>query len=79
MKQLMRPGVTAAGRDEALAPLCGVRQTGCMPAESGLKDARALLKRVYGYDAFRGLQEAVIADVLAGRDGLAVLPTGGGK
>lgn len=50
-----------------------------MPAESGLKGARALLKRVYGYDAFRGLQEAVIADVLAGRDGLAVLPTGGGK
>ena len=50
-----------------------------MRAESGLKGARALLKRVYGYDAFRGLQEAVIADVLAGRDGLAVLPTGGGK
>lgn len=50
-----------------------------MPAESGLKGARALLKRVYGYDAFRGLQEVVIADVLAGRDGLAVLPTGGGK
>ena len=50
-----------------------------MPAAPALKDARALLKRVYGYDAFRGLQENVIADVLAGRDGLAVLPTGGGK
>ena len=50
-----------------------------MPPAPHLKDARALLKRVYGYDAFRGLQEAVIADVLAGRDGLAVLPTGGGK
>lgn len=44
-----------------------------------LDDARALLKRVYGYDAFRGLQETVIADALAGRDALAVLPTGGGK
>ncbi|MFN7055609.1 DNA helicase RecQ [Hyphomonas sp.] len=44
-----------------------------------LADARALLKRVYGYDAFRGLQEDVIADALAGRDALAVLPTGGGK
>ncbi len=44
-----------------------------------LDDARALLTRVYGYDAFRGLQEDVIGDVLAGRDGLAVLPTGGGK
>ncbi|MCZ4296712.1 DNA helicase RecQ [Henriciella marina] len=39
----------------------------------------SLLKRVYGYDAFRGLQADVIADVMAGRDTLAVLPTGGGK
>ena len=39
----------------------------------------SLLKRVYGYDAFRGLQVDVIADVMAGRDTLAVLPTGGGK
>ncbi|RIJ17486.1 DNA helicase RecQ [Henriciella mobilis] len=38
-----------------------------------------LLKRVYGYEAFRGLQADVIADAMAGRDVLAVLPTGGGK
>ncbi|MEO1189863.1 MAG: DEAD/DEAH box helicase, partial [Pseudomonadota bacterium] len=44
-----------------------------------LEDARALLQRVYGYEAFRGLQADVIGDILAGRDGLAVLPTGGGK
>ena len=44
-----------------------------------LTDALALLKRVYGYDAFRGLQADVISDVLQGRDVLAVLPTGGGK
>lgn len=50
-----------------------------MAPPATLADARALLKRVYGYDAFRGLQEDVIADTLAGRDGLAVLPTGGGK
>ena len=50
-----------------------------MSPPATLTDARALLKRVYGYDAFRGLQEDVIADTLAGRDGLAVLPTGGGK
>ena len=41
--------------------------------------ARDLLKRVFGYDTFRGLQENVIADALAGKDVLAVLPTGGGK
>ncbi|HRW17206.1 RecQ family ATP-dependent DNA helicase, partial [Amaricoccus sp.] len=50
-----------------------------MPSTPTLDDARALLKRVYGYEAFRGLQEDVIADALAGRDALAVLPTGGGK
>ncbi|MEP1143135.1 MAG: DNA helicase RecQ [Henriciella sp.] len=44
-----------------------------------LDAARALLKRVYGYEEFRGLQANVIEDVLEGRDGLAVLPTGGGK
>ena len=49
------------------------------PDDLTLESARALLQRVYGYDDFRGLQADVIADVLSGRDGLAVLPTGGGK
>jgi ATP-dependent DNA helicase RecQ len=51
------------------------------PADSrlSLADARDVLARVYGYDAFRGLQEQVIAEALAGRDVVAVLPTGGGK
>lgn len=44
-----------------------------------LQNARDLLQRVYGYDDFRGLQADVIADVMAGKDALAVLPTGGGK
>ncbi|MEM1150117.1 MAG: DEAD/DEAH box helicase, partial [Pseudomonadota bacterium] len=48
-------------------------------ANPTLSDAIDLLNRVYGYDAFRGLQEAVIGDVLAGRDVMAILPTGGGK
>lgn len=44
-----------------------------------LSHARELLSRIYGYSAFRGLQENVIGDALAGRDVLAILPTGGGK
>jgi ATP-dependent DNA helicase RecQ len=47
--------------------------------DQSLEAAQELLRRVYGYDAFRGLQADVIADVLGGRDALAVLPTGGGK
>ncbi len=42
-------------------------------------DLRARLKAVFGYDAFRPGQEAVIKAVLAGRDCLAVMPTGAGK
>nr|WP_070961528.1 DNA helicase RecQ [Hyphomonas sp. Mor2] len=47
--------------------------------DATLQNARDLLQRIYGYDDFRGLQADVIADVMAGRDALAVLPTGGGK
>ena len=42
-------------------------------------DLRARLKAVFGYDSFRPGQEAVIKAVLAGRDCLAVMPTGAGK
>ena len=38
-----------------------------------------LLKRYFGFDGFRPLQEAIIEDSLAGRDVFALLPTGGGK
>jgi ATP-dependent DNA helicase RecQ len=37
------------------------------------------LKRIFGFDQFRTGQEAVVRDVLAGRDVLALMPTGGGK
>ena len=41
--------------------------------------AHRALHRHYGYGRFRPAQLPVIASVLAGRDTLAVLPTGGGK
>ncbi|MGZ8370944.1 MAG: RecQ family ATP-dependent DNA helicase, partial [Caulobacteraceae bacterium] len=44
-----------------------------------LDEARDLLRRVYGHADFRGLQGEVVEEVLAGRNALAVLPTGGGK
>ncbi|MFT4045223.1 MAG: DNA helicase RecQ [Solimonas sp.] len=37
------------------------------------------LKRWFGFDHFRPGQEAVVRDALAGRDLLAIMPTGGGK
>ena len=37
------------------------------------------LRRYWGFDAFRSVQERIILSVLAGRDTLALMPTGGGK
>ena len=44
-----------------------------------LADARATLERVWGHADFRGRQAEVVTEILAGRDVVAVLPTGGGK
>ncbi len=68
-----------------MAPQGGARHIGWMsPAAAHaeiapLDAARGILRRTFGHSDFRGLQADVIAEVLAGRSALAVLPTGGGK
>ena len=37
------------------------------------------LKRYFGYDSFRPGQEEIVSALLAGRDALAIMPTGAGK
>jgi ATP-dependent DNA helicase RecQ len=38
-----------------------------------------ILREVFGYDAFRGPQQAIVEHVVAGGDALVLMPTGGGK
>jgi len=42
-------------------------------------DLHAKLKEYFGFDSFKGNQEAIIKNVLAGRNTFVLMPTGGGK
>jgi ATP-dependent DNA helicase RecQ len=44
-----------------------------------MTNPHAILKETFGFDHFRGVQEEVVGRVLAGRNTLAVMPTGAGK
>ncbi|HVX05476.1 MAG TPA: DNA helicase RecQ [Rhodanobacteraceae bacterium] len=48
-------------------------------APDAIAQARSVLRDVFGYDAFRGHQQAVIEHLLHGGDALVLMPTGGGK
>ena len=44
-----------------------------------MTQALETLRSVFGYTAFRSLQEAVVEQVIAGGDAMVLMPTGGGK
>ena len=48
-------------------------------SDAGEPDLTGLLKRFFGYESFRPLQEEVMRDSLAGHDTFVLMPTGGGK
>jgi ATP-dependent DNA helicase RecQ len=70
---LFSPDAVAVLRDLALA----LRKQS--DRDDHLGKARAVLREVFGYRAFRPGQEDIIATILAGRDCVGVMPTGAGK
>lgn len=44
-----------------------------------MEDLYAALKRYWGYDSFRPLQERIVNSLVSGSDAAVVMPTGGGK
>jgi ATP-dependent DNA helicase RecQ len=42
-------------------------------------EPKEVLKKYWGFDSFRAPQQEIIKNVIDGNDGLALLPTGGGK
>ncbi|MEO0061769.1 MAG: hypothetical protein RLZZ08_329 [Pseudomonadota bacterium] len=50
-----------------------------MPDTATIDHAAEALRRIFGFDSFRGVQRQVVDRVLAGRSTLAVMPTGAGK
>ncbi|MFH0516536.1 DNA helicase RecQ [Streptomyces sp. M41] len=59
----------------------GISEMPRVTEAAGAADSEALaaLHRVFGYEAFRGEQRAVIDHVVAGGDAVVLMPTGGGK
>jgi len=49
------------------------------PAVDLETEALRVLRRVFGYDSFRGRQSEIIEHVTGGGDALVLMPTGGGK
>ncbi|GAA4194762.1 DNA helicase RecQ [Microbacterium oryzae] len=63
---------------EAAAPWSG-GSVPSRPTPSRFPSAVDALRTVYGFESFRGDQEAIVEQVIAGGDAVVLMPTGGGK
>ena len=74
----LNPWADEADREAAPAAGSRVEEVRCDPPPS-LEALAEAIAETFGFDRLRPLQAEAMAAVLAGRDALVVLPTGGGK
>ncbi|MFC5433448.1 DNA helicase RecQ [Microbacterium suwonense] len=73
------PALDWGAAPEASASVPASRPASARPAPSRYPTAIEALRTVFGYDAFRGDQAAIIEHVIGGGDAVVLMPTGGGK
>ncbi|HMO31424.1 MAG TPA: DNA helicase RecQ [Lacibacter sp.] len=79
-KAAVKPAVTSKLKTEARKAVTRTNGNGKIkPASPGKTDLTAALQEHFGFDAFKGTQEKVIRNLLAGKDTFVIMPTGGGK
>ncbi|RBO83648.1 DNA helicase RecQ [Nocardia puris] len=62
-----------------MTPDAAIQADPSAPVRTETGAAQEVLRRVFGYDSFRGDQAAIVDHVVSGGDALVLMPTGGGK
>src|SRR4028118_1544188 len=57
----------------------GINPMKYQPEPTSLNQARAAFQKIWGYDDFRPPQGEIVSSLLAGKDTIIIMPTGGGK
>ena len=66
-------------KTEKIKKTAPIRSRSVETPSNGNKDLRAALQEYFGFDAFKGNQEAIIESLMAGKDTFVIKPTGVAK